>query len=907
MSACLAEADVLDLASGKRRLCEDVAIEAHLAACQACGALVAAVLAAEETADPGPDAVPRNLEGRALGPYQLRLKIGAGGMGEVYRAWDERLGRWVAVKVLSARIADSPEQIRRLEREGRAAASITHPNVVTVHDSGSADGVPYIVSELIEGESLRSLIDRQGLARPVALELGLQLARGLAAAHGREVIHRDLNPRNIVITSDGILKILDFGLAKLAGPGAEVTAEQTSPGAVLGTAGYLSPEQARGEPAGPTGDLFAVGAILYEMLTGERAFDGATFAERLTAVLRDTPRRLASGELGEVGPVIARCLEKDPRRRLQSAQDLVFVLSGLIEGRPPLAPSLAPTGISRRRFLTGCATGVGGGVLAGAAAGVLASRGASTRALIPPSLTYRPLSFRHGRILTSRLTPDGSSLVYAAAWDEEPIAVFTQRLGGGGVRTLELPPADVLAVSSRGELALSLGRHFVEGLHTSGQLAVAPLERGAPRILADDVQDADFTPDGASLALVRRGGAGFRLELPAGHVLLETAGWLSCPRVSPDGTRVACLEHPSAGDDAGALVVVDRATRDRRALGGAWASANGVAWTRGGRALWLTAARLGGINDLHEVTLDGRERLLARTIGRMRLHDVAASGSAVLTQDDWRLRMMVGGAGRERDLSLSDISFVADVSADGKTLVFAELGDAQGTSDGAYLRPTAGGSALRLGDGMPLSLSADGRRLLTLLPGQPPRLVVHAIDAGEGLPLPLGEVASLTWARWAGGGRVVLGGAANGSPPRLWVLADQGTRPVPLTAPGVCGPGYVSPDGTQVAFITEDGRLLRVGVGAPAEAIVTPGRFPDQIVCGWHATRNEVFAHTRGRMPMRVHRIDPVTGRSAAHVEISPPLLGRRGLDRLVLSAAGDVYAYSYGQELSRQYLLEGA
>ena len=273
MSECIAEDDLLDLSRGGRPLGDAPAVEAHLADCAACSALLATLLATPRDASER-----RDLAGRTLGPYRLDGLIGAGAMGEVYRAWDQRLHRHVALKALSARFAESPERVRRLEAEGRAAASISHPNVVTVYDVGSDAGVPFIVSELIAGESLRSVIDRGVLPRRTALELGLALARGLAAAHAQGVVHRDLKPGNLIVTDDGTLKILDFGLAKQSG---ERDLEATEPGTLLGTSGYLAPEQARGEPADARSDIFSVGAILYEMLTGRRAFGGATFAERL--------------------------------------------------------------------------------------------------------------------------------------------------------------------------------------------------------------------------------------------------------------------------------------------------------------------------------------------------------------------------------------------------------------------------------------------------------------------------------------------------------------------------------------------------------------------------------------------------------------------------------------------------
>jgi len=919
MPGCFSEEDILELATGRCTLGQDPAVEAHLAACPACSALLAEVLASDWVDDARRSSddreatskvETRSLTSRRLGPYRLEVQIGAGGMGEVYRAWDTRLERPVAVKVLSARTLDSPEQVKRLEREARAAASIAHPNVVTVHDLGWADDLPFIVSELIEGESLRSLIDRGGVTPAMGLRLGRELARGLAAAHAKKVIHRDLNPRNIIVTKEGVLKILDFGLAKLTGEAKGRGSDETTPGTVLGTAGYLSPEQARGEPADHRSDIFAFGAILYEMMTGERAFVGSTFAERMAAVLRDSPAGLSGDTLGKAAPVIARCLEKEPGRRFQSADDLVFVLEALREGQSPSVPAVVDAasrqerpkgGMSRRALLSATIGGALGGALLGSA---LRPRSAPSAPMA--GFSYHQLSFRHGRVLSSRITPDGGSILYSAAWDGLPPSLYTVRRGGGGTRSLELPPADVLAISSRGELALSLGAHFVEGFHTAGKLAVVPLELGEPRVLANDVQEADFTPDGKELAIVRQAGTGFRLELPAGKTLFETAAWLSHPRVSPDGKSLACLMHPSPYDDRGSLVLLDRATGALRVVSEGWASIVGLAWSRDGRELLFTAARQSANTALFAVSLAGRLRLLAQTTGRLRLHDVGSGGSAVVSHDNWRLCTMVREtcALQDRDMSLSDISLVADISVDGETLLVGEFGDSEGTSNGAYVRGVRGARPLRLGDGVPLSLSPDGRRVLALLPSSPPRLLVYSIGAGEALTIPLGDVELVQWARWRGLDDVVIGGAAAGRAPRIWLWRAGGVTPQPITDEGVFGQGHVSPDGAMVAFVTSDGKLLRVDLDAPFSAMVTPGRYVDELVCGYHASGLLLFVRTKA-LPVHIRKVDVKTGRSEPHAQITPPLLGLKGLDAVALSANGEAYVYSYGQELSRLYLIE--
>jgi eukaryotic-like serine/threonine-protein kinase len=865
MSDCLAEDELLELATGRRALGETPASEAHLADCGTCSSLLSSLLTTPDPRAP--------LSGRTLGPYRLDSLIGAGAMGEVYRAWDLRLHRHVAVKVLDA----APERVGRLAAEGRAAASIAHPNVVTVFDTGVADDRAFIVSELVDGEQLRSVIDRGPIPRGRALDLLLQLTRGLAAAHGKGVVHRDLKPQNLVLTEDGTLKILDFGLAKISG---DRDVDGTEPGTLLGTAGYLAPEQARGEAADARSDLFAVGAIAYELLTGRRAFAGATFAERLSAVLRDTPPPIDD----PVGPIVARCLEKDPKKRMQSAQDLGWLLEGLTRRAPP-RPAAS---VSRRVFLAGAAaTGVGGLVL---------GRALAPTAERPRVHTYVQQTFRHGRVASARFTQDGGSLLYSAAWDDQPLRVFTARLGGGGTRPLDLPSGQVLAVSSRGELALSIGHHFVEGFHQEGQLALAPLEGGEPRGLGLDVQHADFTPDGTELAIVRSVGGRFRLELPAGRVLFE-AGWIAHPRISPDGRQIACLVHDNHLDDRGSLVVLSRDGGTPRRVAGGFSSIDGLAWKPGGRGFWISASLEGGNNAVRALDLGGGALEVVPSAGRLRLYDVDARGQLAVAQSVGRMRMMgkAAGADRETDLSLSDVTRVADLSADGKTVLFIEFGDAQ-TANGCHVRSIDGGTALRVGEAYPHDLADDGRGVLAELYGRTVTLGVFPLPQGATRRIPLPAIGAIRWAKWGAGGAIVLCAGADETS-RLWRVEPDG-RLLALSEARRFGPGAVAADGRTIVVSVDDRLLVFSDDPVPREL---PARLDAEVVCGLAAHDEAVFVRTR-TAPIRVRRIALADGSSRPVLTVTPPALGRRGIDSFVISADGEAYVYSYGQELSRLY-----
>ena len=291
--------------------------------------------------------------GTRLGPYEILSPIGAGGMGEVYRARDTRLARDVAVKVLPAEFSADVDRLRRFEQEARAASALNHPNILTVHDIGTQDGAPYVVSELLEGETLRERLSSGSLASRKAVDYAVQVARGISAAHEKGIVHRDLKPENLFVTKDGRVKILDFGLAKLtrpetvSGPGtqAPTVTHGTEPGVVMGTAGYMSPEQVRGEAADQRSDIFSLGAVLYEMLTGNRAFRGGSAVETLNAILKDDPAELSQTGR-EVSPalerIIRRCLEKSREERFQSAGDLAFALG---EATSAAASSPATAGV----------------------------------------------------------------------------------------------------------------------------------------------------------------------------------------------------------------------------------------------------------------------------------------------------------------------------------------------------------------------------------------------------------------------------------------------------------------------------------------------------------------------------------------------------------------------------------
>src|SRR5450759_2649666 len=295
--------------------------------------------------------------GTRLGPYEVLAPIGAGGMGEVYRARDSRLAREVAIKVLPASFSNDSDRLRRFEQEAKAAGLLNHPNITAVYDIGSHEGAPYVVSELLEGETLRAALAGGRLSPRKAIDYALQMAHGLAAAHEKGIVHRDLKPENLFVTKDGRVKILDFGLAKLTHIDSNPEATSlptadggTEPGVVLGTLGYMSPEQVNGKPADARSAIFSFGAILYEMLSGRRAFHGDSAADTMSAILREDPPDLSltSQNLPPgLERIVRHCLEKNPEQRFQSARDLAFDLESLSGLSAPGSRPAVATGPGR--------------------------------------------------------------------------------------------------------------------------------------------------------------------------------------------------------------------------------------------------------------------------------------------------------------------------------------------------------------------------------------------------------------------------------------------------------------------------------------------------------------------------------------------------------------------------------
>jgi Tol biopolymer transport system component len=851
--------------------------------------------------------------GTLLGPYKIIEPIGAGGMGEVYRALDTRLERHVAIKVLSKNFSTDTDALRRFEQEARAAGMLNHPNILAIYDIGTEGTQRYIVSELLEGESLRVRLRQGPLPPRKATDYAVQIARGLAAAHDKGIVHRDLKPENLFVTRDGQVKILDFGLVKLMAPRlpdanniddhaptAPVT--PTEPGRLLGTVGYMAPEQIRGGSGDHRSDIFAFGAILFEMLAGRPAFRGDSPIETLNAILKDDAPDFY--DLGiRVPSVLERtvrhCLEKNPDERFQSSRDLAFDLGAMSGLTSPAVALMLPRVRWRSLWKPALAALLLALLLTGAYS-------IGTRNGLRPPPTFKRLTFRSGAIIHARFGPDGQTIYYGAKWAGSPVSVFAVRPDSPESRDLGFGHADILAVSRTGQLAISLRRRPVGYARDTGTLAQVAIAGGAPRELLDDVEAADWSPDGR-LAIVRGQGAHSRLEFPIGKVLYETAGWITHPRFSPDGRRLAFLDHPIPNDDRGNVSLIELATGAKRNVVTDWNSVEGAAWSPNGEEIWFSGERPGYARSINATTLDGTTRLIATSAGALWLQDVAKDGRVLATRENFRAGIIVHlpGETKERDLSWLDFSIVRDLSNDGKTIVFSESGEAGGTIYGIYVRGTDGSPAIRLGEGTTEALSPDGQLVLSIQRNRTPaQIAVLPIGAGEPRTI-THDAINHRAARWFPDGRSILFvGSEPGRPPRTWVQPVDGGAPRALTPENTTG-RVLTPDGKHLLAAGPDRKFALFDVTGTAPPIPVPALRSGDVPMRF-ADDGALFVASFGKIPALLWRVDLKTReRTVAREAMPADPAGLTNVGPIFTTGDAKTFVYSYTRMLSDLYLVE--
>ena len=844
--------------------------------------------------------------GKIVGHYRIIEKIGVGAMGEVFRAHDERLGRDVALKIIRSSSGGNPDHLRRFEQEARAAAALNHPNIVAIYDVGSGEECSYIVSELLQGKTLRQRLTEGPTSVAQAVDYTLQIVRGLIAAHGRRIVHRDLKPENLFLTHDGRVKILDFGVAKLQvdtnsnGP-AEIAATVTKSGMVVGTVAYMSPEQLRGKAVDHRSDIFSVGAIVYELVTGRRAFRGETEVDTITAILREEPPEIKVHEVSvpqSVKDIIRHCLEKEPENRFQSARDLAFALETL-------------SGASEARTSRYVIRKSNANALKWAVAGILLAiavllLGGQLRRDRP--LSYRRLTFEKGTVYAARFSPDGQSIVYSAAWNSKPLQLYSTIGNSLLAQPLGITNASLLAISRANELAVVLrGLHLFHLENANGILASTPLAGGSPREILADVHWADWDSKG-QLAVVHHGEGRSRLEYPIGHVLYETGGWISHIRFSPKGDKIAYMDHPALWDDRGSVSVTDLEGHVRQ-LCSEWVSEDGLGWSPDGKEVWFTAAQRGNGRDLLAVNLSGKVRVLVNFPGSLTLQDVAADGTVLVSVDDERLGLASGkrGSNSITDLSWHDWNIAKDLSSDGQWVLFEDASEAAGPHYSVAIRKLDGTPPIRLGDGSAGGLSPDNKWAISVVRGNPNQVTLLPIGAGQPrvFPTPGLELQSGPARFLPDGQRIIINGKEPGHSVRCYLLDLANGQLKAITPEGVTGQ-IVSPDGRYFVGATAS-HVISIYPLEGGEPKPIPGLESDFLLERWSADGSALYGYRSANVPTALYKVDPRTGKKTLIQELATEApTGAVNIHPVVTDANASRFVYSYYQVSSVLYVISG-
>ena len=873
--------------------------------------------------------------GTKLGPYEIVGPLGAGGMGEVCRARDKRLGRDVAVKVLPARFSSAPEFRERLEREARSISALNHARICTLYDVGQQDGTFFLVMECLEGESLAERLKRGALPLKETLRVGMEVCEALDVAHRAGIVHRDLKPANIMLTKSGV-KLMDFGLAKASAAGgtsgsggnapllsAAETISGPSPmtpltgaGQVVGTIQYMSPEQIEGKEADARSDIFALGAVLYEMATGKRPFEGKSQISVASAILEKEPEPIRT--LQPVTPaaferVVSTCLQKNPEERFQSARDVGLELKWIAES--PVAEtksSEVPAAPARATWLRALPWALVATLLAGCCVVVwlyLQRGGTATM------LHYQQVTFDRGFVYAARFAEDGRSVLYSAAWEGQPLQIYSTEPGSPESRALNQVNSTLFAVSEH-DLLISVGCQDRYIGNCQGTLAQVPISGGSPREIANDVVTADWSPDGSELGLVRHTEGKYVLEYPRGKVIFETYKPLVWLRVAPDGKMLAVVESYGGWGDAGLVRVLDIGGKEvtHSAL---YVSIEGMAWAPGGKEVWFGGTIENGWADaIYALGRNGKERMVMRFPGELRLHDIAKDGRMLLSKEAWRSDVLYGHTGEkgERKLPWLDYAGLRDLSEDGKWVSFADWGIAAGAKGLGFVRTTDGSPAVKLGAWDYPVMSPDGKWVLAseadVSDNWLSKVGVIPIGAGEVQKIALKGIQQLQSLGWMPDGKAFYYAGEDGKGFRMY-LHDVEKSTVRAVTPVITVKSLyfethlASPDGKWIFARDTSGKpkLYPLEGGAPRDVV---GLQPDDVWIRWDASGREAYVYKDEKTSATVYRLDVNSGKREVVGKLAPvDVAGVTSISNVAYTADGKTYAYSEMQELSELFVVE--
>jgi len=876
--------------------------------------------------------------GETIGPYEVLSQLGSGAMGVVYLAQDVRLGRKIALKLLPSQFTNDKDRLRRFQQEARAASALNHPNILTVHEIGQKAGLHYIATEFVDGVTLRQHMHERGMSLDEVLNIATQVASALQAAHAAGIAHRDIKPENIMIRSDGYIKVLDFGLAKLTENELSPASAETNPGVVMGTPRYMSPEQARGLDVDLRTDIFSLGTVVYELVTGKLPFEGETTSDVIAALIKDEPESMRTSvpELPvEFEQVVSKALAKDRRLRYQTVGEFSSALQGLkdkiklgalvhtdddsldaqtIKTRTATDPKARQkterVSLSKGWTLT---IALGLIVIVGVLT-VLSFRRLSTPlketiAETSSQITnLRQLTNRDGFISAARFAPDGKQVVYSAGFDGKPLELFYNN--GEAVaesRSARIESASLKSVSPSGKIAVLVNFELNWSDGYNGTLQILPAGGGlseTPQIGV--VDDAAFAPDGNSFAVFRSVFGEQQLEYPVGTVLYKSTGWMSYPRFSPKGDKIAFFEHP-LGDFSGSIAVIDLASKKRTYILTDWQALKGLAWNPKTGDIWFGGSKESKTVKLNKVSLSGQWRQIYDVAGQnARVEDISEEGRILVNQgtNHTTMVMLQGKSPAETIHTPGAWSTSADISADGKTLLSYQWGyESSDGSDvsGVYLQRLENSEPVKLGPGKALALSPDGKWALALQPTKPlPQLVLLSTSLGQPKPLSNPGIKEYHYASFFPDGKQILftGLEARDEAVIRSFVQDVNTGQFrPLTEEGTTAL-RVSPDGKRVITLQPDHTFYIQGLegGEPQEI---PGLESDDEPIQWSDDGRAVFVKAAGDFVTKIYRVDLATGRRRKWKDIDPEnKVGHVGLEvnpgGILITPDGKVCIYTY-------------